>query len=72
MNDLDLNVTLHYKGYDSKIFFSIEDKVYHGKIEEIPDLVDWECEFGNLADLYSAFAEAVEDYLSFIRDLIAG
>lgn len=71
MSDFDLNVTLHYKGYDSKVFFSIEDKVYHGKIEEIPSLVDWECKFGNLADLYSAFAEAVEDYLSYIRELLA-
>lgn len=64
MKDLDLNVTLHYKGYDSKVFFSIEDKVYYGKIEEIPDLVDWECELWNLADIYTAFVEAVEDYLS--------
>lgn len=71
MNDLDLNVTLHYKGYDSKIFFSIEDKVYHGKLEDLRYLVTWECEFSDLADLYSAFAEAVEDYLNFIKDILA-
>lgn len=71
MNDIDLETTLHYKGYESKVYFSIEDNVYYGKLEDIRDLVTWECEFSDLADLYSAFAEAVEDYLNFIKDILA-
>lgn len=70
MNTLYLETTLHYKGYNSKVYFSLDDKVYYGKIEDIPDLVTWECEHGDLADLYSEFVGAVEDYLNFIKDLL--
>lgn len=69
MNDLYLGTTLHYKGYDSKIYFSLDDKLYHGKIEGIPDLVTWECEYDDLANLYSEFVGAVEDYECFKQDL---
>jgi len=54
---------LEYKGYYTKIEFSIEDKVLHGKIEGINDLVNFEAE--NAADIEKEFHNAVDDYLEF-------
>ena len=54
---------IEYKGYFTKVEYSIEDKVLHGRVEGISDLVNYECE--NAAEVENAFKEAVDDYLAF-------
>ena len=58
---------IEYKGYYSKVLYSAEDGVLHGKIEGISDLVNFECESVN--EVESSFHEAVDDYLAFCADL---
>ena len=62
-----MNNILEYKGYYTKIEYSVEDQVLYGKIEGIKDLVNFECE--NLADVEKEFHDAVDDYLAFCEDL---
>ena len=57
---------IEYKGYFSKVEYSIEDRVLHGRIEGITDLVNFECE--NASEVEDAFKEAVDDYLAFCED----
>jgi predicted HicB family RNase H-like nuclease len=59
--------TLRYKNYRAAIRFSKEDKVFHGKIDEINDLVTFEGT--SLQQVKKAFRESVEDYLITIRQL---
>ena len=61
------NNILEYKGYYTRIEYSAEDHVLFGKIEGIKDLVTFECE--NLSNVEAEFHEAVDDYLSFCKDL---
>ena len=44
---------IEYKGYFTKVEYSIEDKVLHGRVEGISDLVNYECE--NAAEVENAF-----------------
>lgn len=62
-----MNNILEYKGYYTKIEYSVEDQVLYGKIEGIKDLVNFECE--NLTDVEKEFQDAVDDYLAFCEDL---
>lgn len=57
---------IEYKGYFTKVEYSIEDEVLHGKIEGIQDLVNFECE--SAKDVENAFKECVDDYLAFCED----
>ena len=58
--------TLTHKGFIGSVHFSAEDKVFHGKIEGINDLVAFE---GNSVDeLVKAFNEAVDDYLDLCKE----
>ena len=56
-----MSKVMEYKGYQGSVDFSLEDRVLHGKILHINDLVTFEAE--SLAALEEAFHEAVEDYL---------
>ena len=56
---------LEYKGYYTKVEYSIEDKLLHGKIEGINDLVNFECSSADQVE--EKFHEAVDDYLLFCR-----
>ena len=52
---------MRYKDYVGSVQYNADDKVFHGKLEFIPDLVTFE---GTSVDeLEAAFVEAVEDYL---------
>lgn len=55
-----------YKGYAGSIDFSLEDKILHGKILFIEDLVNYEGE--TLDQLKTAFEEAVDFYLEACLD----
>ena len=59
--------TLQYKGYFTNITFSVSDKVLHGKIEGIDDLVTFESE--SIANIEQEFHDAVDDYLSFCEEM---
>ena len=59
--------TLEYKNFIGSVSFSAEDEVFHGKIEGIDDLVTFEG--NNVADLKSAFEEAVEDYIKICDEI---
>ena len=61
------NNVIEYKGYHTHVEYSAEDRVLHGKIEGIKDLVTFECE--NAAEAEKAFQEAVDDYLLFCEDV---
>ena len=58
---IDFEMT--YKGFRTIIKYSKEDKMYYGKIEDIPDLVNYESE--KYEGLEKAFHEAIDDYLAF-------
>lgn len=56
---------LEYKGYQSSIEFSAEDRVLFGKILHIPSLILFEA--NSPAEVESAFHKAVDDYLDYCR-----
>lgn len=62
-----INFEMIYKGFRTIIKYSKEDKVYYGKIEDVPDLVNYESE--NYEGLERAFHEAVDDYLIFREEV---
>ncbi|MDF3076720.1 MAG: type toxin-antitoxin system HicB family antitoxin [Sphingobacteriaceae bacterium] len=51
---------LKYDGFVGSVKYNSDDKVFHGKIEFITDLVTFEGQ--TVAELEAAFTEAVEDY----------
>ena len=58
---------LHYKGYSAKPEYSVEDKVFYGKILGIDDLVDFYSE--NSKSIETEFQKAVDDYLTFCAEI---
>ena len=50
---------LQYKGYFTKIEYSVEDRLLYGKIEGIKDLVNFESE--NVEEIEQEFKNAVDD-----------
>lgn len=50
-----------YKGYSARVEFDAEDEVFFGRIAGIRDGVAFHAD--NVADLKTAFREAVEDYI---------
>ena len=58
---------LRYKGYSAKPEYSVEDRIFYGKILGIDDLVDFSSE--NAKDLEREFQSAVNDYIDFCREI---
>jgi predicted HicB family RNase H-like nuclease len=58
---------LEYKGYIGGVEFSAEDRIFHGRIEFINDLVTFEAT--NVEDLEKEFKAAVDDYLETCKNL---
>lgn len=58
---------LQYRGYFTKIEYSVEDHVLYGKIEGIKDLVNFESE--NVEEIEQEFRNAVDDYLELCQEL---
>ena len=58
---------LHYKGYSAKPEYSVEDKVFYGKILGIDDLVDFQAE--DARSIETEFQNAVDDYLRFCAEI---
>ena len=59
--------TLTYKGYFTVIKFEAEDKVLHGKIEGIDDLVTFESD--SAKEIQKEFHDAVDDWLEFRKEI---
>jgi len=59
--------SLKYKNYTATIFFNSEDNVFFGKVIGINDLITFEGT--SVAELKSAFQEAIEDYLETCKEL---
>ena len=59
--------TLKYKGYEGSVEYSPEDKVYHGEILNIKDLVDYNSEMED--DIENQFHLAVDDYIQFKKEI---
>src|SRR3990170_7514264 len=57
---------LIYKDFIGSVHFSTEDKVFHGKIEGITDLVTFEGKSVN--ELEKAFHEGVDDYIALCKE----
>jgi predicted HicB family RNase H-like nuclease len=57
---------LSYKNLIGSVHFSAEDKVFHGKIEGISDLITFEAQ--SVTELIKAFHEAVNDYLELCKE----
>lgn len=62
-----LNDVLEYKGYYSRISYDATDKLLHGKIEGINDLITFESD--SSTKIESEFKLAVDDYLNFCEDI---
>ena len=58
---------LHYKGYSAKPEYSVDDKVFYGKILGIDDLVDFYSE--SAKEIEAEFQKAVDDYLAFCSEI---
>ena len=56
------NNILEYKGYYTRVEFSVEDRILYGKIEGINDLITFECD--DISEIENAFRETVDDYLT--------
>jgi len=55
-----------YRGYDSKIEYSEEDNILHGKILGIRDVITFEA--SSTEDLEAEFKAAVDDYIAWCED----
>jgi predicted HicB family RNase H-like nuclease len=59
--------TMEYKGYRGTVFYAAEDRVLHGRILGIDDVVNFEGT--DVEELETAFHEAVDDYLALCEKL---
>ncbi len=57
--------TVRYKGYYSVVRYDAENNVLYGKIEDIDDLVTFEC--NEINKVKEEFEKAVDDYLEMCR-----
>ena len=55
--------TLQYKGYDGSVLYSAEDRLLHGRILGIRDMVSFEG--ADVKSLEKNFKAAVDEYLAF-------
>jgi predicted HicB family RNase H-like nuclease len=55
--------TLQYKGYDGSVLYSAEDRLLHGRILGIRDMVSFEGT--DVKSLEKNFKAAVDEYLAF-------
>jgi predicted HicB family RNase H-like nuclease len=60
-----MSQTMHYKGYDGSVLYSAEDRLLHGKILGIRDMVSYDGE--DIPTLETNFHGAVDEYLEFCR-----
>ena len=59
--------TLKYKGYTGNVNFDAEDKVFHGRVLGITDVIGFEG--GSVSELEKDFHEAIDDYLETCQEI---
>ena len=57
---------LSYKGFIGSVHFNAKDRVFHGKIEGVDDLVTFEGK--SVDELIKAFHEEVDDYIDLCKE----
>jgi hypothetical protein len=57
---------LNYKGYIGSVLFSKEDRVFHGNVEFVRSLINYEGT--DIDSLEAAFCQAVDDYLELCEE----
>lgn len=60
---------LRYKGFRTQVHYEEDSNTYYGKIENIDDLVTFECEEDDEYAIMKAFRESVDDYIEFLDTL---
>ena len=58
---------MHYNGYSARIDYDDEDEIFFGRLVGITDVIGFHA--ATVAELKSAFQEAVDDYLETCRKL---
>lgn len=58
-----MNDKMIYKGFTGSIEYNGEDKIFHGKIEGIRDLINYHAVY--ISALKKVFESSVDDYLKF-------
>ena len=58
-----------YKGFSTCVNYDSETHTYYGKLEGIKDLITWESKEEDFFFIYTAFVEAVDDYIEFCNYL---
>lgn len=58
---------MDYKGYKAEVEFDDEAGVFHGRVINTRDVITFEGR--SVDELHQAFAESVEDYLNFCKEL---
>ena len=61
-----MSQTLQYRGYDGSVLYSAEDKMLHGRVLGIRDMIS----FGgtDVRSLEENFRDAIDDYLQFCKN----
>ncbi len=58
---------LHHRGYRAKVTFEADSDVFVGRLVGITDIITFEAD--TVAELKTAFVEAVEDYLQHCKNI---
>ena len=58
---------LKYKGYTGSVNFDADDRIFHGRVLGITDVIGFEGQ--SVTDLEKDFHEAIEDYLETCREI---
>ena len=57
-----------YKSYEARIDYDEEAEIFHGEVINLRDVITFQGK--SVKDLKQAFAESVQDYLSFCKERI--
>lgn len=57
---------MKHRGYTARPVYSEEDRVFHGRVDDIADVVTFEGE--TVAELEAAFRDAVDTYIAFAEE----
>ncbi len=60
-----MSQTLEYKGYDGSVLYSAEDKMLHGRVLGVRDMISYGGK--DVAGLEKNFKAAVDEYLAYCR-----
>ncbi len=59
--------SLKYKGYTGNVNFDAEDKVFHGRVLGVTDVIGFEGE--SVSEIEKDFHEAIDDYLETCQEI---